>query len=627
MKLGQALSVFEAALPEERRRAVPRGADQAAGGRAAAAGAPPCTRCSPASSGRTGASRFAGLRRRARRGREHRPGAPGGLADGRDVAVKIQYPGAGPALLGDLKQLSRLARMFSVAHPRARRQAAARRARGAGRRGARLPARGRGAARPSPRRTTATRRSASRGRGRRAERVLVTEWMDGTPLSRDHPRRHARGARPRRRCCWPASCSPGRCSPGCCTPTRTPATSGCCPTAGSGVIDFGAVDRLPDGSPEPIGRLARLGAGRRGRRRCSPALRAEGFVKAEHRGRRAGGAGLPAAAARARCAEPTFRFTRAWLRAQAPRLGDPRSPAGAARPPAEPAAGVPAHPPGDDRDDRRAVPARRRGAASATRWRAGSPGFAAPGPARALDGRGQRRGRPPRRPPPRSGIVRGRGGVASPSGTIPAWTGPGRPARGLPPGLVETCPRSPARAPGCTRVAQPRARPGAPDAPATRSADGRPPSRRSARRCRPGAVTAGRSRRRRQRGAQRGQAALGQASASAGSSVELHRRADRALAVADGGDDRGPLVRRQRRQRARRAGRAARRRTPSAGRSAARRPRRAAAADGSAAAGRRSCDSCRQSAGGLDKHESRPGRPERLSRAFPSGRLTAVRRS
>src|ERR1700761_7476072 len=37
--------------------------------------------------------------------------------DGRPVAVKVQYPGAGPALISDLNQLARAARMFSVLSP------------------------------------------------------------------------------------------------------------------------------------------------------------------------------------------------------------------------------------------------------------------------------------------------------------------------------------------------------------------------------------------------------------------------------------------------------------------------------------------------------------------------------
>ena len=67
--------------------------------------------------------------------------------DGRDVAVKVQYPGAGDALLSDLRQLARLARTDRAAGARRRHQAADRGDAGPGGRRARLPARGRGAAR------------------------------------------------------------------------------------------------------------------------------------------------------------------------------------------------------------------------------------------------------------------------------------------------------------------------------------------------------------------------------------------------------------------------------------------------------------------------------------------------
>src|ERR671921_1407050 len=36
----------------------------------------------------------------------------GRWSDGREVAVKVQYPGAGEALMGDLRQIARLARTF-----------------------------------------------------------------------------------------------------------------------------------------------------------------------------------------------------------------------------------------------------------------------------------------------------------------------------------------------------------------------------------------------------------------------------------------------------------------------------------------------------------------------------------
>ena len=116
MKFGQALSVFEAALPEEIagrtgrrspgcRRPLPRCRRAR------------CTGCSTSSSARPGASRFASFDdlppAAASIGQVHRAV----WADGREVAVKIQYPGAGPALMADFNQLSRFARVFAVLSP------------------------------------------------------------------------------------------------------------------------------------------------------------------------------------------------------------------------------------------------------------------------------------------------------------------------------------------------------------------------------------------------------------------------------------------------------------------------------------------------------------------------------
>src|SRR6266700_5739863 len=116
MKLAQALSVFEAALPEE----------AAAPYRAALVrlqeAAPPM----PAElMRRVLAEQFGRGWPRRFREFDDVPAAAASIgqvhkavwADGREVAVKIQYPGAGPALMADFTQLSRFARLFGRLSP------------------------------------------------------------------------------------------------------------------------------------------------------------------------------------------------------------------------------------------------------------------------------------------------------------------------------------------------------------------------------------------------------------------------------------------------------------------------------------------------------------------------------
>ena len=121
----------------------------------------------------------------------------------REVAVKVQYPGAGEALMSDLRQLSRVARGVAPVVPRHRHQAARRRAAGAGRRRARLPPRGggtgglrRGVPRPPGHRRP--------GRGRRRRRG-ARDRVDGLAAlaGARHPRGHPGGARPLRRALRP----------------------------------------------------------------------------------------------------------------------------------------------------------------------------------------------------------------------------------------------------------------------------------------------------------------------------------------------------------------------------------------------------------------------------------------
>ena len=274
MKFGQALSVLEAALPEEIAGPVPRAADQAAGRRAADADPDRPRHRSRTTSARTGSDQLVwldgGPTAAASIGQVHK----GRWHDGRDVAVKVQYPGAGEALMSDLRQLARLGphrrRRWCRASTSSR---WSRRCRPAPSTSSTTSSRPRRSA-PSPRRSATTPTSSSPTSSRAATTVLVTEWLEspavaglassasGTQEERDHygelfvrflfagPRAHRHAARrpaPRQ---LP---DPAR------TTTARP--------AGSGVLDFGAVARLPSGrSPEAMGSLIRIAAdrGRRG---------------------------------------------------------------------------------------------------------------------------------------------------------------------------------------------------------------------------------------------------------------------------------------------------------------------------------------------------------------------------
>src|SRR5207244_2635645 len=116
MKFGQALSIFEAALPPEiagpYRATLTRLQESA----------PPLPartvhRVLAEDLGPVWRGRFAEF--------DDKPAAAASIGqvhravwqDGREVAVKIQYPGAGNALLSDFTQLSRVARLFSVLMP------------------------------------------------------------------------------------------------------------------------------------------------------------------------------------------------------------------------------------------------------------------------------------------------------------------------------------------------------------------------------------------------------------------------------------------------------------------------------------------------------------------------------
>jgi predicted unusual protein kinase regulating ubiquinone biosynthesis (AarF/ABC1/UbiB family) len=320
MKFGQALSIFEAAFPEELAkpyRAALTKLQEAA---------PPLP---AATVHEVLASELGPEWRKKFREFDDTPAAAASIGQvhraiwstGREVAVKIQYPGAGPALMADLNQLGRLARLFTIIQPGLdiKPLVAELKARVAEELDYQLEAK-------------ATRVFAKAYREdpdiavprvlAGSARVLVTEWIEGTPLSsviadgsaEDRNRAAARMAllhfsAPARTKLLHADPHPGNFR--------------LLPDGRLGVLDFGAVARLPHGLPEPVGRLARLAlAGEASG--VLEGLRAEGFVKPD--------ADVDADELLSYVrpmleplAVEEFHFSRAWLRKEATRLGDPRS--------------------------------------------------------------------------------------------------------------------------------------------------------------------------------------------------------------------------------------------------------------------------------------------------------------
>jgi predicted unusual protein kinase regulating ubiquinone biosynthesis (AarF/ABC1/UbiB family) len=326
MKFGQALSVFEAALPEELagpyRQALTRLQEAAP----------------PMPAGTVHQVLAAGLgsdwrdlfvefddepAAAASIGQVHRAVWRAGPEPRRPVAVKVQYPGAGAALLSDLSQLSRLSGLFAVLQPRldVKSLIAELRQRVAEELDYELEGEAQRAFAAAyagdeeifvPPMVTAT------------PQVLVTEWMDGTPLSQVISAGSAADRdRAGRLLATLHFSAPQRV--GLLHADPHPGNFRLLPDGRLGVVDFGAVARLPDGHPEPIGRLVRLAlagdadAVFRG-------LRDEGFIKPDVEVDATAVLGylLPMLAP---IAEREFRFTREWLRGEAARIASPRSPA------------------------------------------------------------------------------------------------------------------------------------------------------------------------------------------------------------------------------------------------------------------------------------------------------------
>ncbi|GAA4230203.1 putative unusual protein kinase regulating ubiquinone biosynthesis (AarF/ABC1/UbiB family) [Streptosporangium album] len=319
MKLGQALSIFEAALPSEiagpYRATLTKLQDAA----------PPL----PATTvHKVLVEQLGGDWRENFRSFEDRPAAAASIGqvhkavwhDGRAVAVKIQYPGAGKALLSDFTQLARLGKLFSVLLPGLDIKAVL------------------GELRQRVSEELDYLREAEAQHAfalefkddpdflipdviAANEQVLVSEWVDGTPLSRiisdgTKEERDRAGllfvrflfSSPARVGMLHADPHPGN--------FRIMEDGRLC------VLDFGAVNRLPDGYPPAFGQLTRI-FNNGDMASVVQGLRDEGFILPHIE--------VDMEALRAFLApyvEPTsveeFTFSREWLQQQAAQVTDLR---------------------------------------------------------------------------------------------------------------------------------------------------------------------------------------------------------------------------------------------------------------------------------------------------------------
>ncbi|WP_173135416.1 ABC1 kinase family protein [Kibdelosporangium persicum] len=317
MKFGQALSVFEAAVPDD--MAEPY---REALTKLQTAAPPMSTRAThrmlAEQLGRSWRSRFAEFddtpAASASIGQVHR----GVWHDGRPVAVKVQYPGADEALMSDLRQLSRFSRLFQALVPGTEikpllAELTARMSEELDYRQEADNQRAVAAAFDGDEHFIVPKVVAS------APKVLVSEWVDGTPLAKiirsgsKEVRDHAgyllalfHYSAPSRAGMLHADPHPGN--------FMLAEDGRMC------VIDFGGVAKLPGGTPESLGRLMRF-AVEGDSESLYETLREEGFVRP--------GTRVPAEHVHAYLApfvEPLlterFHFTRQWMQSQAERVGD-----------------------------------------------------------------------------------------------------------------------------------------------------------------------------------------------------------------------------------------------------------------------------------------------------------------
>ncbi|MFI1395126.1 ABC1 kinase family protein [Streptomyces sp. NPDC020681] len=336
MKFGQAMSVFESALPEEI-----AGPYRAALTKLQDAAPPMPTRTVHA----VLEERLGDDWRELFLNFEDKPSAAASIGqvhravwhDGREVAVKVQYPGAGEALLSDLTQLSRFARLLGPLIPGMdiKPLIAELRDRVSEELDYELEAQ-------------AQREHAAEFADdpdvlvpdvvHQCDQVLVTEWIDGIPLAEvisdgTEEQRDRAGqllarflfSGPARTGLLHADPHPGNFR---LIPDEAGEDGESEEAAGSwrlGVLDFGTVDRLPGGLPGTIGDCLRLTLEGRADE-VYELLCEEGFVKETIE--LDPDAVLDYLQPIIKPAEADeFTFTRSWMRNQAARIADMRSPA------------------------------------------------------------------------------------------------------------------------------------------------------------------------------------------------------------------------------------------------------------------------------------------------------------
>jgi predicted unusual protein kinase regulating ubiquinone biosynthesis (AarF/ABC1/UbiB family)/HSP20 family molecular chaperone IbpA len=312
MKLGQALSVFEAALPPEiaepYRATLTRLQESA----------PPLPaqtihKVLAGDMGEQWQASFAGFDDQqaaaASIGQVHRAV----WHDGRQVAVKVQYPGAGRALISDFNQLSRFARLFGTLMP------------GLDTKPLLAELRSRVAEELDYRLEAAAQQAFAAGYAGDpdvcvprvvavSDHVLVSEWLDGIPLAAiiaggtTAQRNRAGIMMIRFLFSGPARVGLLHADP-------HPGNFRLLADGRLGVLDFGAVDRLPDGFPPIFGRVLRLMHEGGDLARLEDEFRSHGYLR--------DGVSIDLTALRAflvPLAEPSraesFRFSREWLRTE-----------------------------------------------------------------------------------------------------------------------------------------------------------------------------------------------------------------------------------------------------------------------------------------------------------------------